>query len=65
VEGSIVGVTRGKRVLEAVRFRRLLPHVLLLLLLLLLSRLLLCVQLLGCEVLLQGGAMRKPSGAGA
>ena len=47
---------RRKRVLKAVRFRRLLPHVVLLLVLS--SRLLLRVQLLGGKVLLQGGTMR-------
>jgi len=56
VKGSSIVVDRRKRVLKAVRFRRLLPHVVLLLVLS--SRLLLRVQLLGGKVLLQGGTMR-------
>ena len=48
VKGSSVVVARRKRVLEAVRVCRLLPQVLLLLL----SSLLLCMQLLRCQVLL-------------
>ena len=59
--GSVV-VPRRKRVLKAVRIGGLLPQVLLLLLL---SGLLLRMQLLRREVLLQGGTVRKPGGAGA